>query len=79
MKARVIYKVYDTEFERTVTSATELFDSVRSIIRREYNMFPDQKNTMDEYMRICANIAFSKSISHENHIFKIERIPSDDD
>ena len=74
MKAKITYNVYDTEFEKTVTTAAELFDSVRAIIKRERLMFPDQERTTDEYMKICNDIAFYNSLKHENHIFKIESI-----
>jgi len=74
MKLVVTYMIWGTPFRYEATSVHELYEAVCAVIKHNKLRFPDQEATMSEYFKIVSDIAFHDKISHENHIFKIERM-----
>ena len=78
MKFKVTYFVFDSQFAFETDSVAELYRAVCSIIKREKSIsFPDEDSTCSEYLKICSDIGFGEMLSHENHVFKIEKIDAE--
>ena len=72
---RIYYKVgkSDIEFSYSTPYLNEAYEAVKAIINREsFTAFPNVAETLSEYFIILSNIATGKTLSHENHIFRIE-------
>lgn len=75
MKFKLTYFVFGTEFVFETDSVAKLYEATCSVIKRESAVnFPDTDKTCCAYLDLCAKLANGKTIKHENHIFKLERI-----
>lgn len=55
-------------------NAFEAYEAVKALIIKEAIMFPDRQEAFNHYLSIVSDIASGKRLSHEMHLFKIERM-----
>lgn len=77
MYFKITYNVNGMKFTANTPYVSEAYDMVKAIIKAEKLMFPNQEKEFCEYFEILADIKQGKTISHENNIFKIERVGSE--
>lgn len=74
MKYKITHTVMGTEFSTTKDTIAGAYASVRALIINDRIAFPDQDETLSEYMGILVNMKNGETLSHQNHIFRIEVI-----
>lgn len=74
MKIKVTWTIQGMDFEAISDTIASAYEYIKAIVKKEELNFPNQEETLSEYMGILASIQRGKTLSHENHIFKIERI-----
>lgn len=74
MKLAITYKVNGVPFKYETENVHDLFNATAAVIKANKLMYPDQDTILNEYLVICAELKSGKKCSHENHIFKIERV-----
>lgn len=71
---KIIYKVCNVEFEALAENISEAYKYIEAIIKSNKLNFPRQAETLSEYMCYLADMKSGKTVKHENHIFKIEKV-----
>lgn len=74
MKYKISHTVIGEEVSTTKDTIARAYGAVRALIVNDRINFPDQDETLSEYMEILVNMKNGKTLSHENHIFKVEII-----
>lgn len=72
MILRITYKVGGVGFTATAENIAKAYEYTQAIIEANLLNFPDQEETLSEYMAILAQFKDGKQLMTENHIFKIE-------
>lgn len=71
---KITYKVCSVEFEAKVNSISEAYKYIQAIIEANKSSFPNNQEFLSEYMCYLVKMKNNEMKSHENHIFKIEKI-----
>lgn len=75
MKFKLTYFVHGTGLHFETDSIASLYEATCSVIKREKEAsFPDADDAFCHYLQICADLASGKTIKHENHVFRLERL-----
>lgn len=70
-KMRITYTVFGMGFTAEASDISAAYEYVKAIVRRENINFPNQDETLSNYMEILVD-KMRNGGSHSNHIFKIE-------
>ncbi len=73
MKVKITYKVGGMNFEAVADNIANAYEYIKAIIWANELNFPRQAETLSNYMVLLADMEKANGISHENHIFKIEK------
>ncbi len=73
MKVKITYKVRGMNFEASADNIAKAYEYVKAIIMANELSFPQQQEALSNYMVLLSGIETGERISHENHIFKIEK------
>lgn len=69
----ITYKVGKVAFDYQTPYVSEAFEAIKAIITRESAVaFPNKEEAFCNYFEILSDIARGKTLSHENHIFRID-------
>lgn len=74
MKYKISHTVMGVEFSAKADTIARAYAHVRALIINDRIAFPDQDETLSEYMEILVDMKNGKLLSHENHIFRVEVI-----
>ena len=75
MKIKVTWKIQGMEFSAISDTVAEAYEYVKAIVKAEKSRnFPNTDETLSEYSGILAKMKNHETITHENHIFRIEII-----
>jgi len=78
MVLKITYKVGGMPFTAVADNIAQAYEYTRAIIKANSLNFPNQQETLSEYMAILAQFKDGKHLKSENHIFKIEVDRSDE-
>lgn len=73
MKVKITYKVHGMNFEARADTISEAYEYVKAIIKANPASYVGQEEALSNYMIILSDFQTGNSVSHENHIFKIEK------
>ena len=74
MKYAVTYNVGKIPFRFVSDNVHKIYEAVCEIIDTNKLMYPDQDKAKNNFFLVCANIAAGEMLSHENFMFRVERI-----
>ena len=78
MVLKITHKVCGMPFTAVADNIAQAYEYIQAIIKAESLNFPNQQETLSEYMAILAQFKDGKILKTENHIFKIEADRSDE-
>ena len=78
MVLKITHKVCGMPFAAVAENIAQAYEYTQAIIKAESLNFPNQQETLSEYMAILAQFKDGKILKTENHIFKIEADRSDE-
>ena len=78
MTLKISYKVGKVVFDTIVNNISEAYEYIKAIINKEEIFFPNQYEALSNYMEILVQFKCNGAISHDNHIFKIQKIDEED-
>ena len=78
MTLKITYKVGGMGFTAIAKNIAQAYEYVHAIIKANTINFPNQEETLSEYMAILAKFKDGQQLTAENHIFKIEADRSDE-
>ena len=78
MVLKITHKVCGMPFAAVAENIAQAYEYIQAIIKAESLNFPNQQETLSEYMAILAQFKDGKILKTENHIFKIEADRSDE-
>lgn len=78
MVLKITYKVGGFEFAATAENIAQAYEYIQAVIRANSLNFPNQEETLSEYMSTLVKFKDSGMFKSENHIFKIETDKSDE-
>ena len=73
MTLKITYKVGNVGFTAVAENIAQAYECVRAIVQANTLNFPNQEETLSEYMAILAQFKDGHHLATENHIFKIEK------
>lgn len=74
MTLKITYKVGRMEFTAVAENIARAYEYIHAIIKANTVNFPNQEETLSEYMAILAQFKDGHHLATENHIFKIEKV-----
>lgn len=78
MVIKITHKVCGMPFTAVAENIAQAYEYIQAIIKAESLNFPNQQESLSEYMAELARFKDGKHLSTENHIFKIEVDKSDE-
>ena len=73
MTLKITYKVGGMGFTAVAENIAQAYGYVQAIIKANALNFPNQEETLSEYMAILAKFKDGQQLTTENYIFKIEK------
>lgn len=79
MKIKVVWTIQGMDFEAVASTIAEAYEYIKAIVKAEKINFPDQEETLSQYMGILVGFQKDGTIEHHNHVFAIRKINGDNE